>query len=462
MLLPTVTACSTALQVNHLDREMAVPEGSFVYALPKTVLRINGTLTLNSCGASHVDGEYEPVLDISQTLSVTPIYVGDPDAQYTIPYDQLRSWSKEINVTVATNANKTLSGLNGAINDQAGPVLLAGTLAAVKIAGGLGVQSVPTAGAEKLSGLAMKHPQKGQPIYCTAAVQAALAQIDSDTKQNWVDAKSDADKKTSIANPDIAKRQAEIASLQAQNHLSIQYSFDWSPGAQDQSLGGSETTVYTQKLEIYDAFIKSWLSDDGVEWLDNSNNSSRTKTVAIKAPIIAQLNVQSWTMQQTKDSSQSEPKLSSAGLVLRDPALATLRICRGECRVQGMPLDTSADLSAPVTLALGQLGRTYVLPLHNGLFENSSLAVALSLDGSISSQGNHATPTLASSMGALQSIGDALGSATSARNSSIAAKTAAETTSASFPDTINKALADCLAQQVAIIKLGGKPIGSCQ
>jgi len=109
-----------------------------------------------------------------------------------------------------------------------------------------------------------------------------------------------------------------------------------------------------------------------------------------------------------------------------------------------------------------QFGRYVVLPLTNGLFQNSNLVVALNPDGSIASLGNHSTGTLAAGLGVAGQIGDQFATSAKARNDAMAAANAAAATSAAAMDVANKTLADCLTQQAAIKAAGGTPIGSCQ
>jgi hypothetical protein len=140
-----------------------------------------------------------------------------------------------------------------------------------------------------------------------------------------------------------------------------------------------------------------------------------------------------------------------AGLVVRDPALATVRLCKGPCSdTSGAVLDTTDDLQPASRIPLSQLGRIEVLPLSNELFDKSNLVVALDANGSIISLGTQLSNSAATNMATLGQVADAINTSQTSRN-------AAAVSAATYADTVNKALADCLTQQDAITKAGGKP-----
>jgi len=471
LLAPWVGSC-TELEVDPLASGTAPPSGAFVYALTRTTLQITGSVTLNSCKPFDIDGKgaYEPGWDISETVAVTPAYEADPDAQYYIPYDKLRSLWKETSATITTASNKTITGLNGTVNDQVGPTVLAAGLAAVQIAGGLGVVPVPST-AEKLAAVEKNTAThtKTPPKYCSTAVTAALDRIEQDNKTIRTDANADATAKATSPNPEIAFLQSEITRLQSETFLTRRFSVLWTPSFSDAQTVDSTKTIFSQSFALYDAYISDWLSDDGKAWL--KANPKTAKAIAINSPLTVQVELNTWSMGPTPTPAAPpaaggatvEAKTATS-FVVRDPALGTLRVCRGPCGsgAAATLVDVTGDLATPVPLAFGQFGRKLVLPLNNQVFENSTLALAFNADGSISSQGNHSTPTLVSGLGTAGQIGTAIGTNQTNRNSSIAAQNTAEATKASAVDTANKTLADCLTQQQAVRTAGGTPIGVCQ
>ena len=464
-----LSACTTSLETNHIPPDLARSPsfGNFTYVLPKTSFVVAGTITLNGCDAVKSDaGGYQPSLDLTETFAVTPFVEADADAQYAIPYDKLQTWMKETQVTVTSNPNKTFGGFNATINDQAGPVAMAGILAAVKIAGGLGVPSVPRSHLyeEQVSGhlkgiLSRRFGTEEKPDFCKPEVLKALQQIDADNKAIYSETAEDTDKKHTIPNPDIAKQQSEVGRLRRDYKLTRTFTFTWSPTLQSGRPDG-EFDVFARPIDIYASFISNWLSSEGTTWY--ARNSGAAGVDAVKDPVVVQLAVRNWTMGATRADAPDVPVIPPAtGVVLRDPALAELRLCRGACASEST-LQPSTDIATPTGVSVPQFGRYVVLPLTNGLFQNSNLVVALNPDGSIASLGNHSTGTLAAGLGVAGQIGDQFATSAKARNDAMAAANAAAATSAAAVDVANKTLADCLTQQAAIKAAGGTPIGSCQ
>jgi hypothetical protein len=466
----------TTLEADKVSAGADLPDGSFTYSLPRTSLLVVGTVTLNACKAVQ-DGKkfWYPSLDISQAVTVTPVYEADPDAQYAIPYDKLRSWSKAITLSVNTSNSKTLSSLNGSISDQSGPIVLGTALAAVKIIGGLGV---PTIAGGLLTSLSANGPvateaeQKKRPAYCAEDIAKALTMIDADTAAIVADENRDASQKNSVPNPDIAKKQAEIARLQGEYGLVRHFQFLWTPKGDndDNPASGSETVTLSRSIDLYTKFFTDWLkTDDSKAWFADSGNAKRSIAHQIVDPITIQIEISNWTSGVKTWPNASAVSTSSStsptqALVLRDPALATLRVCKGACagRMRNAMLETTNDLAVPVTIALGQFGRVFQLPLKNGVFENSNLSLTLNADGSIASIGNGSSSSLATNLTTAGQIGDSISAARAAQNTATSAQLSAKTSAASYADAVNKALADCLAQQATILSLGGHPIGTCQ
>lgn len=469
-----VTGC-TSLEATHVasEGERVPTVGNFIYALPKTSFIVTGSVTLNGCSAVKAFGkrDYRPSLDLTETFAVTPIVEADEDAQYAIPYDKLRTFLKETQVTLTLNANKTFGGINAAVNDQAGPILLSGLLAAVKVAGGLGVPATPaqqlfhgTLSPELLKLLRrtikLRRAEPPPPTYCTDEVLNALKQIDADNQKIYAQTGSDANAKATIPNPNIAKWQSEIAQLRRDYGLNRTFNLVWSPALEDGADDGHNDTLL-KSLDVYGSLIATWLNPAGRAWYANEAvNGSKPGFHAVHDPIIAQLVVRHWTMGQplTVDTRKA---IDAGDLVLRDPAIAELRLCRNSCSSEG-GIEASSDLASPIAVNLPQFGRYVVLPLKNQIFENSSLTVQVNPDGSIASIGNHSTGTLATNLATVGQIGDQLATNAKAGNDAIAAANSVNAANAAAVDIANKTLADCLAQQAAVKAAGGTPIGTCQ
>jgi hypothetical protein len=487
---PMAAACTTELQVAPLASGASPPTGSFVYALPREYFAVSAVVTLTGCDAIPVDAKgddipvtpvpdgqtpptiagYRPALNVTETITVTPVVEADGTAQFAVPYEKLRTWRKETSFTVTSNANKSIASVNGTINDQLGPVALQSIYAAVRIAGGFavpGVSAVQAAQAAPGHGLTFEGHKKQQqppqqppappqpPAFCSTTVTNALKDIDFTNQAIYKQASADATAK--VTSPEIAKLQARLARLQSDAKLSQQYGVVLQP---DVSFDAVSQTVSTS-LPLYEAAISGWLSDDGRSWFADGAHQGKPGHDAVTAPAQIQIALKSWTLGAISTVSNAHAAIAPtnpAGLVLRDPALGTLRICRNACSTSGI----SNDLAPPVPVSVPQLGRYLVLPLKNDLFENSSLNVTVAADGTVTSMGNHSTGTLGSSLDTAGKIGDALASQATARNGAIAAQNTAAVNSAQFADNVNKALADCLSQQEAVRKAGGTPVGACQ
>jgi hypothetical protein len=83
---------------------------------------------------------------------------------------------------------------------------------------------------------------------------------------------------------------------------------------------------------------------------------------------------------------------------------------------------TTADLATPVDMKLPQLGRTQVIPLHNGPFENSGVTPALNQDSSIASIGSQNSSSAAAGVAQVGTAATDYESAITARNNAIAAQ----------------------------------------
>ena|ERR1700722_17711797 len=99
------------------------------------------------------------------------------------------------------------------------------------------------------------------------------------------------------------------------------------------------------------------------------------------------------------------------------------------------------------------------------MFETSNVALATSADGSLASVGTQDSSAAASAFTGLGAAATAQtqamanqNGAIAATNTAIGAQNAAAVATATYADNVNKAKVDCLAQQAALIKAGGKAV----
>jgi hypothetical protein len=496
-----LSGCSD-LEVVHLSQEDNAPlVGAMSYYLPRGAINFAGTVTLSTCedkpddpkksdGSKHIEIQGTAVL--TSTVTTEP----DPKHHYYISYENARSWMKEINYTVNSNTGGSLQSFNTAINDQAGPDIVAAIGAVVQIGGAAGVTRVGAVpqldNATKLESNS-NPPPPPPPLNCGTILQsdvyAALQKIkplnDKIKKIKESPATGAAD--VAAQAQAILAAQSQIDGAAKQAKLTRSFTFKWIPGESGDSYASyGQFVVISRKID-FQPMVVEWLTKQGKDWLrcdtlpkSNVLSCKRLATsdgrVKLRSPFLATLAIAANSI-----GTPDEPdvrKDGNDGLIIRDPATATLRLCqslvdadcspRSAVQTDNKIIETTSDKSPRMALKLPQYGRLMVLTERSGLFENATLNATLNPDGTISTIGYHSASTLANG---LQGLGTAAGNATSAiaaRNTAIASKntaeaavTTAKTNQVQAPDTYNKALADCLNNQATILKAGGSPV-SCQ
>ena len=496
--LASLSSCSS-VTVEKLEVGGSPIVGRYPYALSRTSFTVTATVSLTSCGATQDDPKkdiYRPILGLTEVITATPVFEADPEQVYDVPYDQLRRvFGKETNVTVTRNGNGTLSGINATVNDQVGPGVVAAIQTAVKIAAGV---AVPALGAAELVQTVAKTGSKGgvmnaragrrtrmvttvkhhtpPPTFCSAAVTAALKAIDEKTRDATAKAAADVKAKATSPSPDIAKDQADVVRLQSENRLTRTVRLTWTPTP---GTGREPTLRVSRSLDIYQDVIAAWLSADGRSWFEQESAApgstttrgtgpAATAAFLVTQPLIVSLELKAFTVGGPLRQATGTPAAGDLtqerpdGIVIRDPAQGVLRLCRGACSPSDQELhDVSGEIAPPVAVAVGQFGRMFVFHLKNRLFENSTFAIALAADGSISSVGNHTAGTLAAGLGTLGDAGTAAVTNTAAYNTALAARNTNALNGAALTGTLNKDLADCITNQELARKAGAVPIGTC-
>lgn len=121
------------------------------YNLPRTKIVLQATLTLNDCdnvvAEQSIDMSQDlypktPPVDITELVTVAALNEPDPNQEYSIDIDKTRSWTKQLNLTVARNPNLTLVSFNGTLTDQAGPTIVAAIGTAIAIGGAVAMPAV--------------------------------------------------------------------------------------------------------------------------------------------------------------------------------------------------------------------------------------------------------------------------------------------------------------------------------
>jgi len=409
--------------------------GDVSYYLPRTAITMTGTVTLDSCEPS-----YPPQLKVTATL--TPVVSTEPDRDYhyRISYEESRTWMKEINFAIV-NQGGVFQTFNGTINDQVGPDAVAAIGAIIQIGGAVATAGVGTPAllaASDVRTIRQQSPHDVGKDFCLN-VRKALNKIAGDNiviKDAKIKISQGADVKAQTLR--LQNAQSDVADQIKAAKLTRSISFKWIPSSSDLDHATIIGDYYLVSTPIsLTPVINDWLTDEGKTWLASPppENSKTDERLQLKAPFLITLAVDGHTISSTfnaKDplvSSQTGTLDKPGGLLIRDPALATLRICRqidpdctaqGDAPAPGNLVETTNDVGPRVALALPQFGRLMILPEHSALFENATLTATLNADGTISTIGYHSVSTAAAGLTALATNGGAATTAIAARNTAIA------------------------------------------
>jgi hypothetical protein len=477
--------------------------GALTYYLPRTVITVNGTVTLNNCDLKVSTGGER--WELKATVALTPVtsFEPDPSHHYSIAYESSRRWMKELQIEVDNSPSGTLQSFNGTLNDQVGPTIVAAIGAAAQIGSAIGVAGVP------IPGRAISHnfstdldlDGKKPDDYC-ADIRDALTQITA--KQEIIDTAKDkpASKKDDldIQNAAVQAAIARIDELKKQNKLVRSFTFRWVPRRTDQFkyhkakyatpvLGRTSRSpvqgywIAGRHISLV-PIIKQWLTASGQQWLDEfpkgkgtTENDKMDPRPDLVAPYVVSLAFVDTSMGDPRQNENATPGgTNPVGLVIRDPAMGFLKICHqsdtncdggSAILLEDRPVETTTDVSRQ-SVSIAQFGRILILPQRSGLFENAVLTTGLNPDGTISKMSFHSSSTLLAGLGTLGTAANSVATGIAARNTAIgnvntAQKTLSDAATAQVqaPGLYNKTLADCLANQATIINAGYTPM-PCQ
>ncbi len=512
--------------------------GDASYYLPQAAITLTGTVTLESCGYTRKPH------NMKVSAVVTPVITTEPDPRYhyAVSYAKSRSWRRAVNITLASQAGY-FQNFNGTVTDQVGPDVVAGLTTAVQIAGAIvvgtaGVSPVARAVApenltvEKLrSSKATKRAKAkpkvtrktvstaidtligegviptvkqirvtlevdrtfdqrirvfqqsilGKPL-CSSRARKVLSRKDIVAAEMKLQSLEHSTPHTSVGLTEnttkIQKVEAALTALRAKYLLTQSFSFRWVPreGNLDQNNAAGPYYMLWKTVPI-SSIVDPWLSHAGeARWSCHCGVANPLN------PFVMTLFIDARTMGAMPVAKTLD---HPGGLLIRDPAHASLRVCRqlanagstclanaGSLKkaapIDGEMIPTSEDIGGRLAVILPQMGRFIVLPEQSKLFESDTLQVSMNADGSIASISDNSSSTAATGIAGVgtaasnaQSALAAQATAISSLNTANAAVTTAEATQMEAPDTYNRTLADCLTQQAAVTQAGGKPV-PCQ
>jgi hypothetical protein len=319
--------------------------------------------------------------------------------------------------------------------------------------------------------------------YLTSEVSAALKKVAEykEQKKKITDNPASGASEAAAQTQSAQAIQAKIDKETKSGTLTRSFNYKWIPSHTDPNKVYGNYVLVAKEID-FSPVVEKWFTAAGQQWLEMPHLPSSDVRSKLRAPYLATLAVLKSSMDRPKepeirDGRYVRSRQASEGLAIRDPATATLRICRegdkgcvpsaaalGDNRL----VETTSDATPRIALRIPQFGRVIILTEESGLFENANLTATLNADGTISTIGFHSSSTLATAIGSIGTAASNASTAIAAQNTAIAAKntaaaavTTARTATVQAPDTYNKALADCLTQSAAIIKAGGTPV-PCQ
>ena len=487
-----IAACVVGCSELEVQRLPAHPTsdplvGSMTYYLPRTVITVTGTVTLNYCGPKLgpdgqpvVDKHNQEIQDLGVAIQLAPATSTepDPDHHYSISYEKARSWTKEVNYSVNNNTNGTLQEFNGTLNDQAGPIIVAAIGAATQIGTSAALLGLPKPALVEAEQKLATPPAKPVTDICQDFRQGLdivnKLQTDINTIRQKVPA-SPAD--ATNQNAQITWELGEIDAANKRFGLVRSVSFRWVPRRTDDFSHTNGNWVSRRDVELA-SVIARWLTLDGRDWLFGGKSGDIGRKLRAPYRLILSMSdtmtADPRAVRETDQPSREDP----TGLVVRDPVTALLRFCHLSDRdcddgrhatfVENSTVETTEDAASRATVKLAQFGPVLIFTERSGLFENAVLDAALASDGTITKVSYHVTNSVAQGLKDVGTAAGNVGSGVSSRNSAIAADNTAaaavqtaRTNQIQAPDTYNKALADCLSNRAAIIKAGGTPV-ACQ
>ncbi len=465
-----IPACTSVVSYKLPADSSAIPPRSFPYALQKTKLATAFTVTLAGCKIKPDDTR--PAMQIKIAATTTQTYEADPLERYYIDYGELIGFFKTTNLKVITANDQTLQTLNAEVNDQTLQVTGALLQSAVQIGGAsiIGGIGVPRVSHSQFPESLIIRPSGVPPVIppavtslasaCSEAAEKALATLDQANaalkkailESNYLGAGTDP--VITLATDDVTKARAPLTAT---------ITIAKEPMLADLTAGHD----FSYPVQVMDYVKTRWVSQSYPSLANIDLEVNGGAKVPGDTLVTIKVAVEPWSHAAPNTSATaSVDKID--GLVIRQPALASMRVCMNSCGMADalgvLPRDAKGvniDLAPITRVVLPQMGKRLTLPLHNSLGTDVTLALALAPDGSVNTLSMQSNTTAAAGLGAVSSAAGAYSTAITARNTAITASNGAAVTSVQFADTILKAQADCLAQQALIVKAGGTPTVSC-
>lgn len=397
------------------------------YVLPQKSVLLAVEYEVQECS---VDSGERLKLTVKKSAAATQVV--EPGESFYIPYASTRNFFKDNDVTVEAHENSTLKSMTAHTVDKIGDAVKSFVELGIKAA------SWSTKGPAATAGANPERIRQLRQAYCRAEILLPLTEIATINAKGKPD---DGDSAKVVAQRELLK---------------FKQVSKWTPQKTTDSTKPTPTSV-----EVYpkDLLASKWLTAAGLAKL-RAGDENLAKNPEVNIPTFVTEAKLELTRPIVADPTLPDP---SKGVVLRYPMMALMLVCDGKCPTT--PNDVtgvvgSADIVVP------QLGDYVTLPLHNRIFQDQKIELALSKDGVLEKIGVNSKATAAA---ALQSVNTNLDQFKTYRNAEEEAKQAARTASANSAKTaaekataINQAIVSCLASQKALKEAGGVPVGTCQ
>jgi hypothetical protein len=368
VVVVTSACCRTRLLARPLKLDSAIPQDGWDYSLPFVRYDITLVRVVTACK----DGE----LTVAITAKAAPSFERDPAETYTLDYRSLSALTKLSDLQIEKHPNGMLKRIGAASEDRTGPILVHTATAIANIA-----RAVATSGVGygiQAGELAPERPA------CSEAVELGLREVSR--LRPGLDAATAALEEATAA---LKALVAVVASLANRPDTATQ-----------RALVARADSVVSRQIEL-DAVASLYAS--ALDTISDSQNVFWPETGAERSTIneIRPSALERWTTPASLDrfavilALQATNRLS-APAARKPPKSYELGPLRYRVPVKGrlvwfaLPDPTKPQDVALDVLAEGpvpQLGRTYLLPLENGLFQNNALSATFSEDGNLVSAG---------------------------------------------------------------------------
>lgn len=329
-----LSGCTTSLTNEKLQFGTQPKAPGFSYFLPKQRFSVTAVYEIKSCPdfAGAFDAPTRPLI-VTQTASIVETPVADADEYYSIPLNTLTSGWKTTSLTGTLYENQTLHTIGATVDDRSGSVVkgvLGTALSVARI-----VVGIPANAAA--------------PKLCKSEVYDALDVI-ANSKSKLIDPSLD----------EKARASWTAAVTTARASLQITETYVFSPDAKNVSVTKTPEASKISRWFENSQLISNASAEDRARFTD-----TLTTDIAVEG--------------QPTSVLPATEALKGLGVVYREPAPITVRVCAKSCA------DKKADELARLETQAAQFGRHVVIPLKNRPFEKNNLSLSFAANGRLES-----------------------------------------------------------------------------